>query len=247
MKPKSNIWRRFRSTGEEQPIGTQPPTGTIVAFAGTTIPGGWIQVTSTQLATSYPALATLYGTSGSYVALPENMTNGGTGRVMMGGTSSIFTTGGSASYDPETGQQQPANTVAGGSGTYDFVKLTSLTSGVATQGREYGGSNRHYHEFFGDGSFGSTDNAHTHSITSPAAHRHWLYLRDIRPTATSGYRTPHNMWVNSTNLATSVDSMNITLSATTTGVSINSSGGADAAGYHSNLQPTLSLFLIVKT
>ena len=212
MKPKSNIWRRFRSTGEEQPIGTQPPTGTIVAFAGTTIPGGWIQVTSTQLAATYPALATLYGTSGSNVALPV-MTDQ---RVMMGGTSSIFTTGG-----------------------LDSATLSAAESGVR-ETDAYGGHGHDVNTPY--------DADHSHSITQATNHVHATYILPYAAeTNGAPNTTQHNYWNTTNGAFTTTDSMNLTLSSVTTGIAISDSGGAAASNAHLNLQPTLSLFFIVKT
>lgn len=42
----SKLWRKFRKTGIEQPVLPEAPTGTIISFAGTAPPGGWLTLSN---------------------------------------------------------------------------------------------------------------------------------------------------------------------------------------------------------
>ena len=247
----------YRNTGAKKPYKVvPPPTGTIVSYAGTSAPTGWLICDGTVVAdTTYPALSTAiasgFNTGGEGAGnfrLPDFTKRSpigiGTGT---GGASSGtgLITGGSALTARTIGQQVGATSVT----------LTGAESGFPTH--------KHAITESDHGSAAvSPQGAGSHPISTNTSHTH-QYGMAIGAAYQGGTAASYNYfpeWIspgsgtnysgggpNSSVYTIDAASSNITDGAVTPTLGVVGYKSASALHPHPNFQPSLVLNFIIKT
>lgn len=198
------------------------PTGSIVMFAGSTVPTGWLlcngqSISTSTYATLYGVIGTTYGGSGGSFSVPNLQQ-----RFPLGASGVLGTTGGASSHSHSI----TTDTVAG--------HTHSVSGSTDTQGS-------HAHGFSYSTSFTtSSAGGHSHSFTTDAAgaHSHSFDLQQhthgVGSITVNCSTSDSNTYTPSSDtgsyVATSSHGHTITLGGTTDGIDSNHStttGGVD--------------------
>lgn len=248
MKP---LWRKFRKSGVEQSILPEAPIATVIAFAGTAIPAGWLDMTTADPANTLYAgpylvedywdlynLIGSYTVSGTdYVAVPAIKQ-----RTIIGAYDTAYgVTGPGATTVTTTYAETIKDPAQGDYGGTETVTLETDTSGDPYN---YGADSEspvraHTHPL---------GRSHSHGTVSPNAHSH---------TAKNSFPVVNN---NGSPNVTSRRSMNgfpqfgWTIGGSTHNLSVNSAtitynfyyDYVAASQAHNNVQPYTALKYIIK-
>lgn len=230
------LWQR--TGGNTDAVAANTPTGTVVMYAGATSPSGWLlcdgsEVSRTTFNALFQAIGTTYGSSGpTTFRLPD-----GRGRAAIG-----------------AGQGQGLTNRAlgssGGAETHTLTKdqLPSYELDVTDPG--------HAHTFTGtEHTHTITDPEHTHTVTDPT-HNHGTLVDGagaVFNTGTPAGGTAGTTDSSATGVTVDPNATGVTVNNATaggsigsevTGVTVSSGGNGQS---HNNMQPFLSLNLIIKT
>ena len=235
MKPKFFTKGGFQKV----PNTSYPPVGSIVAFAGSSAPNGWLLCQGQQLLrTDYAALSSLLAeTYGSYTngsgstgtthfRLPDLR-----GRIGIGSGSGVGA--GSSGMGAPSGSSLTSRTL-GATGGQESITLTAAQSGVSD----------HAHAITGNAS-----TSHSHTKTDSHAHKFPIYSNPYRVEA--GYEVGIQSKSGSsetdanTSNAISSTTASFTVATAPAGVSIDNSSPARAASAHSTLQPVVVMNYII--
>lgn len=210
----------------EQPV----PVGTLVAFGGTTAPGGWLLCQGGEASkTDYPVLNTICGTT--YGANTNGSGGAGSthfrlpdlrGRIPVGaGTGAGNASSGTGAT---SGTALTARTLGATVGS-ETVTLTGAESGVPA----------HNH--------GVNQNNHTHSVSD--SHTHSIGFNYIGNTgAPTAYAAPDGTYPNSYNMVSA--SIGWSHTSKTSGISITDYSATTAGSSHTNTQPFVVLTYIIR-
>lgn len=245
------IWRKFRKSGIEQSILPEAPIGTVTAFAGSAIPAGWLDMTKGDpanpayagpyLADDYLELYNLLGSytvSGTlYVAVPAIKN-----RVVLG------------AYDTEYGVTGPgtATVTSGSVGQYlsykdyaqgdsggdDSIRLESYEAAVSAHTHPLGRSHSHGTKTIPNNTLAAFSQAHEVYRSANT-----IYYD------TSSNETIRSLSGNSNVWTTGGAKHNLAVNSSTIDYGFEGyESDADAApgGNHSNLQPYVDMYYIIK-
>jgi microcystin-dependent protein len=217
----------YRKTRQEQPV----PVGTIISFAGTTAPGGWLSCNGAEvLKTSYPALNSVIqeyfgsytngsgGAGTTHIKLPDMQ-----GKVPVGaGTGAGNASSGTGAI---SGTALTARTLGTSVGNAS-ITLSSTESGIPAHNHSVNQTN------------------HNHSVTDTHTHGIGFQVRNLLASGSAialpdGFNTlTYNMVNSSTGWSFNGTS--------TSGITVNTNAGENATSSHSNVQPALVLTYIIK-
>lgn len=236
-------FKKFTRAGiESYAQALTPPVGSIVAFAGTTQPNGWLFCNGQEVSrATYPELDAVIGTT--YGAYTNGSGGSGTTHLRLPDTK------GKAIIGAGTGVGATASGMGLVSGTSLTARTLAAASGAETAGpltSGQTGASNHIHAITGSG---STSHGHT-KATDSHAHKFPIYSQPTR--AESGYTTSIQTKSGSTesdaNTATGISSVSgtFTVDSATSNVSINNNTTtASAAAAHPNVQPSVVTSFII--
>jgi Phage Tail Collar Domain len=230
----SKLWKKFRKTGEEQNILPPAPTGAVTAFAGSVIPGGWLNLAGgPYYASDYEALALVIGVvqpANQYLQLPSV-----NGKAPVGDFENLDTSLATPLY-------------ARSGGTLLATPLTSAQSGVRAHSHQMG--NTHNHSIGGASS-------HQHLLYTRATASYYAEpTYQIISNFPTGYAFATSQTPRPPSFSSSTSTYNLTLASAKTDATIVSyqgdAGNAAQSIYnygdsHANVQPSLQLTYIIKT
>lgn len=211
---------------QEQPV----PVGTIIGFAGTTAPGGWLLCQGGEaLKTNYPTLNTICGTT--YGANTNGSGAAGTTHFRLPDLRGAIPIGAG------TGAGDAASGTGATSGTALTARTLGATAGAATVTltSAQSGSPAHNH--------GVNQNTHSHTVNE-SGHTHSLGLGGVNvinatpaPYLPDGGGVTYQTWSTSDGFS---------INSSTSGITVQDNAGESATSAHSNTQPVLVVTYIIR-
>lgn len=214
----------YKKTGTRKKTTSVPvPVGTITAFAGSTVPLGWLlcdgaSVSTTTYAALFGVVSTTYGGSGASFNLPD-LTN----KIPVGAGAGLGDNGSGSGVTSGTALTTRTLGAVGGVST---VQLTGAQSGVQS----------HSHT--------TSETSHTHPITD--SHTHPFAVTSAGA-ANAGGTNGYQNNVSGPNQVSTTSVVSSPVAATSSSnAAFVAVAAANAGSAHSNLMPSMSVLYIIK-